>query len=69
MIAYNGVVGGVTPRHCFQLMGFDVADHDKLADAGIARSLLYIMAGNSIVVNVLEDIFANLFKGEYTNVS
>lgn len=62
ILAHNGVIGGITPRQCFQLMGFDGEDHDKLEKAGISRSTLYVMAGNSIVVNVIEDIFRNLFK-------
>ncbi|KZR57892.1 DNA (cytosine-5-)-methyltransferase [Pseudobacillus badius] len=62
ILAYKGHIGGITPKQCFQLMGFDESDHDKLVAAGISRSNLYIMAGNSIVVNVIEDIFKNLFE-------
>ena len=45
-------------------MGFDDEDFYKARDAGISNTQLYKQAGNSIVVNVLEKIFINLFKGE-----
>lgn len=45
-------------------MGFDDEDFYKARDAGISNTQLYKQAGNSIVVNVLERIFNNLFKGE-----
>ena len=50
----------LTPRECFRLMGFADDDFDKIK--GISNSQLYKMAGNSIVVNVLEAIFKQLFK-------
>lgn len=50
----------LTPRECFRLMGFTDADFDKIK--GISNTQLYKMAGNSIVVNVLEAIFEQLFK-------
>ena len=50
----------LTPRECFRLMGFSDADFDKIH--GISNTQLYKMAGNSIVVNVLEAIFKQLFK-------
>lgn len=54
----------LTPKECFRLMGFDDADHDVLANNGISNSQIYKMAGNSIVVDVLEAIFGNL-KEQY----
>ena len=45
-------------------MGFDDEDFYKAQGAGISNTQLYKQAGNSIVVNVLEKIFINLFKGE-----
>lgn len=45
-------------------MGFDDEDFYKARDAGISNTQLYKQAGNSIVVNVLEKIFINLFEGE-----
>ena len=50
----------LTPRECFRLMGFTDADFDKIK--GISNTQLYKMAGNSIVVNVLEAILKQLFK-------
>lgn len=50
----------LTPREFFRLMGFSDADFDKIH--GISNTQLYKMAGNSIVVNVLEAIFKQLFK-------
>lgn len=51
----------LTPRECFRLMGFSDTDFDKARGAGISDTQLYKQAGNSIVVNVLEAIFKNLF--------
>lgn len=53
----------LTPKECWRLMGFDDSDFDKAKAAGISNSQLYRQAGNSIVVNVLQYIFRNLFKG------
>lgn len=50
----------LTPKECFRLMGFADDDFDKIK--GISNSQLYKMAGNSIVVNVLTEIFKELFK-------
>ena len=57
----------LTPKECWRLMGFDDRDFDKAKAAGISNSQLYKQAGNSIVVNVLQYIFRNLFKGGVTN--
>ena len=45
-------------------MGMRDDDIDKIQAAGISNTRQYKMAGNSIVVDVLEGIFKNLFKGE-----
>ncbi len=55
----------LTPRECFLLMGFDEKDYDNIVDNNFKyreRDFFNIeklnkMAGNSIVVNVLEEIF------------
>lgn len=49
----------LTVRECFRLMGVKDEQFDRLS--GISNSQLYKLAGNSIVVNVLEAIFRNLF--------
>lgn len=51
----------LTPKECFRLMGFDDSDVDLLVQNGISNTQLYKMAGNSIVVNVLEFIFCQIF--------
>lgn len=52
----------LTPKECWRLMGFDDEDFYKAKSAGNSNSQLYKQAGNSIVVNVLEKIFLNLFN-------
>lgn len=49
----------LTPKECYRLMGFDDEDFYK-AEAVNSNSQLYKQAGNSIVVDVLEAVFANL---------
>lgn len=51
----------LTPKECWRLMGFTDEDFDKASKVN-SNSQLYKQAGNSIVVPVLEKIFANLFK-------
>ena len=51
----------LTPRECFRLMGMKDDDIDKIQEAGISNTQQYKMAGNSIVVDVLESIFKELF--------
>lgn len=50
----------LTPKECFRLMGFDDADFEK-AEKVNSNSQLYKQAGNSIVVDVLENIFKQIF--------
>lgn len=56
----------LTPRECFLLMGFEEKDFDRLIANNFnsrknalffSRDKLYKLAGNSIVVNMLEGIF------------
>ena len=63
----------LTPRECFMFMGFDEEDYQRLieSDFKISRNRnfftynkLYKLAGNSIVVNVLEYIFKQV---DYVN--
>lgn len=54
----------LTPKECWRLMGFSDKDFEKAANVPTSNTQLYKQAGNSIVVNVLEKIFKNLFKGE-----
>lgn len=52
----------LTPLECWRLMGFDDEDFYKVKSIGISDTQAYKMAGNSIVVNVLEFIFSELFN-------
>ena len=54
----------LTPLECWRLMGFDDEDFRKAEASGVSNSQLYKQAGNSIVVNVLEKIFKNLYREE-----
>ena len=51
----------LTPRECFRLMGLHDDDIDKIQAIGVSNTQQYKMAGNSIVVDVLEGIFGELF--------
>jgi len=72
LIAYKGLIKGkapyrnLTPRECFLLMGFAEKAFDCLMDNNIeikkgikiyTREKIIKLAGNSIAVNVLEEIF------------
>lgn len=46
----------LTPKECFRLMGFSDEDFEKAAQVN-SNSQLYKQAGNSIVVDVLEELF------------
>lgn len=56
----------LTPRECWRLMGFTDDEFDRAAKVN-SNSQLYKQAGNSIVVNVLVEIFRNLFPDECQN--
>lgn len=51
----------LTPRECWRLMGFTDEEFEK-AEKVNSNTQLYKQAGNSIVVNVLVEIFSKLFK-------
>lgn len=53
----------LTPRECFRLMGCSDKDIDKIQNAGISGSQQYKLAGNSIVVDVMTELYDNLFFG------
>ena len=60
----------LTPREYFRLMGFCLRNEDgsfddecfEKAQAVCSNTQLYKQAGNSIVVNCIEEILINLFK-------
>lgn len=51
----------LTPREFFHLMGVNDENIDHIQEAGISSSQQRKLAGNSIVVDVLEHIFNKLF--------
>lgn len=55
----------LTPRECWRLMGFSDEDYNK-ASKVCSKAQLYKQAGNSIVVNVLEEILRNLLNEQST---
>lgn len=58
----TAVIRRLTPKECWRLMGFTDTDFYKAAEIPTSNMQLYKQAGNSIVVNVLAEIFKNLFK-------
>lgn len=50
----------LTPKECFRLMGFSDEDFEK-AQSVNSNTQLYKQAGNSIVVDVLEELFCMMF--------
>lgn len=54
----------LTPRECLRLMGQRDGDIDKLMAAEPAKTVQYRLAGNSIVVDVLEEIFRGIYIGK-----
>jgi DNA (cytosine-5)-methyltransferase 1 len=59
-IVENYRIRKLTEREAFRLMGVKDWQYDKLQ--GISKTQKYKMAGNSIVVDVLEAIFREMFK-------
>lgn len=51
----------MTETEALRLMDVDDSDIQKMKDAGIAKTNLYKLAGNSIVVSCLYHIFRTMF--------
>lgn len=58
----------LTPRECWRLMGWEDGDINKVMDGSISNTQLFKMAGNSIVVNCLKEIFFCLDKLNYISL-
>lgn len=58
----------LTPLECFRLMGFNDEDFYK-AEKLNSDTQLYKQAGNSIVVDVIEEIYEQLFSLYWDEVS
>ena len=54
----------LTPTECMRLMKVSDEDIAKMKAAGISDSQMYKLAGNSIVVCVLEAIFTQMFRND-----
>lgn len=66
----NGQYRYLTERECWRLLGFSDKDYDNVSkkfpkQPGKRGATLYALAGNSIVVSVLEAIFEVLLSGDY----
>jgi len=62
-IEKNYRIRRLAPLECWKLMGFDESDYNKAATCN-SKTQLYKQAGNSIVVDVLENIFRKLVLSE-----
>ena len=51
----------LTAKECWRLMGFDDIDYEKASEVN-TKSQLYKQAGNSIVVDVLEALIADIYN-------
>ena len=56
----SGRLRKLTPRECWRLMGVTDEEFNRLS--GISNKQLYKLAGNSIVINVLVEIFKPLLE-------
>lgn len=69
MLYYEGAKGKsfrlLTIREAFLLMGFTESDYIKAKRLGLSYRKLNKLIGNSIVVNILTEIFRYLFETEY----
>lgn len=62
LVDKNIKLRALTPREYWRMMGWNDVTIDKVVEMGVSDAKMYKMAGNSIVVPVLEEIFRNLFK-------
>lgn len=58
----------LTPTECFRLMDVEDEGIEKIKSAGIAKTNLYKLAGNSIVVACMFHIFRKLFVKMETKI-
>ena len=64
---YSEINGHLTGRERFKLQGFNPDYVDMLIENGLQKGLIDKVSGNTITVNVLEEIFKNLFLKSVTN--
>ena len=65
----DGKYRKLTPKEYFRLMGFSDSDYELLASNGISKTQIYKMAGNSIVVTVLENLFKQIYHADTQSVA
>ena len=58
----------MTDRECWRLMGWSDERIDCVMNGDLSETQLYKMAGNSIVVSCLTEIFKKLKEGGKENV-
>ena len=63
-IFYDDKIRMLTSKEYLRLMGFKDSDYNKMLAAGLTNSQINTLAGNSICVPVLEQIFKELIKIE-----
>ncbi len=56
-ITKDGVIRRMQPEEAYKFMGFTEQDFKRVLDSGISENKILKQAGNSIVVNILEEIF------------
>ena len=61
-IVHKGRIRRLMPVECWRLQGYEKAQFEKVAAAGMSDAQLYKQAGNSITVNVVEAIARNLLE-------
>lgn len=61
-IYYNGKLRLLTAKEHFRLMGYSDKDYENIHRAGIKDKQISALAGNSIAVKVLENIFKQLLS-------
>ena len=61
LLLSDNIIRKITPKEAFRLMGMNDNDILKIQNCNISDTQQYKMAGNSIVINVLEGIFKELF--------
>lgn len=57
----TGELRRMTPCETLKFIGFDDGDYKRLKDNGISDTAIYNMAGNSIAVPILEELYKQLF--------
>jgi len=60
-IFYNNQIHKLTAKEAWRFMGIKDEDYQKVEDTGMGKTVMYGLAGNAIVVNVLMEIYKILF--------